>query len=107
MRESYSRSMIFYIFLYVFLIRVLASDNLRSFKADKGMEFLPPTKSEKNRPSKGLIFRACSPTDTSLNFHISTLAIPASGTFRNIFLFYREDRSMVQFLYFIIFPEIR
>lgn len=45
--ESHSRSMIFYIFLYVFLIRVLGSDNLKSFEADKGIEFLPPTKSKK------------------------------------------------------------
>ena len=30
-----------------------SSDNIRSFKAEKGVEFLSPTKLEKNRPSKG------------------------------------------------------
>ena len=85
--------MIFYMFLYVFLIRVLSSDNLKSFEADKGIEFLPPTKSEKNRSSKGQIFRACSPTGTSLNLHISQLALPATWTFRNMCLFYWEFES--------------
>ena len=40
-RVSFSQHDI-YIFLYVFLIRVLGSDNLKSFEADKGIEFLPP-----------------------------------------------------------------
>ena len=86
--------MIFYIFVYVFLVRILISVNLRSFKADKGIKFLLPTKSEKNRPCKGLIFRACFSTGTSLKLHISHLALPANGTFRNICLFYLELESL-------------
>ena len=53
------------------LIKVLGWDNLRSFKAKKGVEFLPSTKLEKNRPSKRYIFRACFPTGTSRNWHFS------------------------------------
>ena len=38
------RSMIYNIFAYVFLDRILGSVNLRSFKADKGIAFSLPTK---------------------------------------------------------------
>ena len=78
-RVSFSQHDI-YIFLYVFLIRVLGSDNLKSFEADKGIEFLPPTTSEKNRSSKGQIFRpvpqlAHLSTCTFPNLHIPQLEL--------------------------------
>ena len=96
--------------------RVLGSVNLRSFKADKRIEFLLPTKLEKNRPSKGFIFRACSSTGTSLKLHISHLALPVTGTSRNwdfpqlgtqlglFFLFYLELESLnfILFLFFLL-----
>ena len=84
MRVLFSQHDVLYIFI-LFLIRVLGSVNLGSFKADKGIEFLLPTKLEKNRSSKGLIFRACSPTGSSPKLHNSQLAPSPTGTFRNIF----------------------